>query len=373
LGGFGESGGGAVGDDAGPVGDSGELAFDDEAFRAVLELVDEALAPLVCGGGVLGDLAEVVLFLWVGVEVEEELAVGLRVPDEFPVAVREAVGVASVLDVEVLAGNGGALAHGGEEAVAVDGVRDGDAGHLKDGGHDVGEVTDVVMDLALADAVAGGGGEDAGDAGGAFVGTAFAEEVVVAEGFAVVADVDNDEIGIAANAVDGVEQTAELGVDVVDAAVVGGTGAEEGFALEVDVGAADAVAGGVEGGWLCPVADDGVRHAGAQVALEVELRWLEGGMGGEEADGEEVGARGVAAFHEAEGAVDGPVGVVEVVGLVPGLGCPVVVHDACTFFALAIGSGRTVGDVPLVVFVEDAVLKAAGELHVVEAVAGASR
>lgn len=170
-------------------------------------------------GGEGGVLGEVMDFVGIVGEVEELAMVDLGVADEFPAVVAEGAHEVGVGKKDGVADFGARRDPEWLEVVAVEAVGGGNTGEGAEGGEEVEEVGEGEGGLAVGDA---GSGEDEGAAHGVFVQVLFAEQSVAAEGEAVVGGINDDRIGGVGGLAQGVQNTADLMIEVFDQAVVFG-------------------------------------------------------------------------------------------------------------------------------------------------------
>ena len=105
---------------------------------------------------------------------------------------------------------------------------------------------------------------------------------------------------------------AKLVVHMVQQSKVGCLHAVLCFGGEVDAGSRDIIlfAKFFRFWGHSPVANHRIRHAGPEIALEVECRWMEWRVGCDESEGQEEWACGIAGLHEPQSPLHRPVGLV---------------------------------------------------------------
>ncbi len=232
----------------------------------------------------------------------------------------------------------------GMEGGAFEGGGWGEAGEVAEGGEEIDEFDDALAGFA---ALGGGdlrGGDEEGGAGGFVKEGAFLPEAVLAEVVAVVAPEDDGGGGPELVLVEGVEEEAELGIDEGDAGVVGLEGFAEGGFGEVvaggeavvgEGGGGNVVAAGVGKFWEVDLVEG--------MGFEIGFGGDEGGVGAEEAGGEEEGSLLFGEGGEALGGFAGD----QAVGLfgVGAVGGEPTEGGGDGFFGGGVGDEGFVGDV----------------------------
>ena len=167
---------------------------------------------------------------------------------------------------------------------------------------------------------------------------------MIAKHFTVVRDkYDNCiAVGTSLDAVNRVEQSADLVVDVVDQSEITRLSGLEHFTTEMNLIRAGVHPDSVIGRRFCPIPYSWSGKVLAQVAVKVECGWNERGMGGKDGCYQKEWTGRIASVQKPERFLHGPVCSVQRFVHVPRSGRPVVVHHtrpvvaSCSFRLMSI-------------------------------------